>query len=44
MLAKVLAEGVDRGQYNRSEAVAIARAVVFESPQSLLGMVPREGH
>ncbi len=43
VLARVLAEGVDRGQYTRSEAVAIARAIVLESPQSLLGMVPREG-
>jgi hypothetical protein len=43
VLARVLAEGVDRGQYNRPDALAIARAIVFESPQSLLGMVPREG-
>ena len=43
VLARVLAEGVDRGQYTRPEALAIARAILFESPQSLLGMVPREG-
>ncbi len=43
VLARVLAEGVDRGQYTRPDAVTIARAIVYESPQSLLGMVPREG-
>ncbi len=28
------------GQYSREDAVAIARAILFDSPRSLLGMVP----
>jgi glucuronate isomerase len=42
VMARVLAEMVERGQYAISEALQIARAVLFESPQSLLGMVPRQ--
>ncbi len=40
-MARVLAEKEDQGQYSRDDSLAIARAVLFESPQSLLGMVPR---
>jgi hypothetical protein len=40
-LARVLAEKIDQGQYSRAEALAVARAILFESPQALLGMVPR---
>ena len=40
-LARVLAEKIDQGQYSRDEALAVARAILFESPQALLGMVPR---
>ncbi|MBU6400583.1 MAG: hypothetical protein KGS61_09710 [Verrucomicrobia bacterium] len=40
-LARVLAERVAQGQYSVPDAVAVARAVLFESPQRLLGMVPR---
>lgn len=40
-LARVLAEKIDQGQYSRAEALAVARAILFESPQTLLGMVPR---
>jgi glucuronate isomerase len=40
-LARVLAEKIDQGQYSRDEALAVARAILFESPQTLLGMVPR---
>jgi hypothetical protein len=41
-MARVLAEKIDQGQYNRDDALAIARAILFDSPRSLLGMVPRE--
>jgi hypothetical protein len=40
-LAQVLAEKVAQGQYTRDDAVAVARAILYESPQSLLGMTPR---
>ncbi|MBM3832844.1 MAG: hypothetical protein FJ403_06135 [Verrucomicrobia bacterium] len=39
--ARVLAERIDQGQYRFEEAMAIARRILFESPQFLLGMVPR---
>jgi len=39
-LARVLAEKVERGQYTVDDAVSIAREVLFETPQSLNGMVP----
>jgi hypothetical protein len=42
-MARVLAEKVDQGQYSVEDALAIARAILYESPQSLLGMAPREG-
>jgi hypothetical protein len=40
-LACVLAEKVGQGQYGRDDALAVARAVLYDSPQSLLGVVPR---
>jgi hypothetical protein len=40
MLASVLAERVERGQYSREDALAIARAILYETPQTLLGMKP----
>ena len=40
-IARVLAERILRGQYTRDEALSIARAILYETPQSLLGMVPR---
>ena len=40
-LARVLAEKISQGQYDRDEALSIARAILYETPQSLLGMVPR---
>ena len=40
-LAHVLADKVQQGQYNIEEACSIARAVLFDSPQTLLGMKPR---
>jgi hypothetical protein len=39
LLSRVLAEMVERGQYNSHEALEIARAVLFESPHTLLGMI-----
>ena len=41
-LARVLAERIEQGQYTRDDALSIARAILFESPQSLLGFVPRK--
>jgi hypothetical protein len=40
-LAHVLAERVAQGQFSVGEALAVARAILFESPQTLLGMRPR---
>jgi hypothetical protein len=40
-LAQVLAEKIGQGQYSREEALAVARAILYESPQTLLGMIPR---
>lgn len=40
-LARVLAEKIEQQQFNLAEALAVTRAILFESPQSLLGMVPR---
>ncbi len=41
-LARVLAERIDQGQYSMDEALKIAEAILYHSPQQLLGMVPRE--
>jgi hypothetical protein len=40
-LARVLADKIEQGQYSRDDALAIARAILYETPQTLLGMVPR---
>ena len=40
-MAQVLAQRITQGQYTRDEALAIARAILFESPQSLIGFLPR---
>jgi glucuronate isomerase len=39
-LARVLAEKIEQGQYTRDEALAIAGATFYETPQLLLGMKP----
>jgi glucuronate isomerase len=39
-LAHVLAEKIRQGQYTRDDALAIARSILYESPQTLLGMIP----
>jgi hypothetical protein len=41
-LAQVLAQKIGQGQYSQAEALAISRAILYESPQFLLGMAPRE--
>jgi hypothetical protein len=40
-LARVLAEKIEQGQYTLDEALSIARSILFDSPQELLGMKPR---
>jgi len=40
-LARVLAEKISQGQYNRELALSIVRAILYETPQPLLGMAPR---
>ena len=42
MMAQILASRIEQGQYDRDEALAIARAILYESPQSLLSMKPRK--
>jgi len=39
-LARVLAEKIDQGQYSLDEALAIAEAILYQSPQQILGMKP----
>ena len=41
-LARVLAANIEEGRYTFEEALMIARAILFDSPQSLLGMQPRQ--
>jgi hypothetical protein len=40
-MARVLAEKIEQGQYTRDDAISIAKAILFETPQTLLGMIPR---
>ncbi len=40
-MARVLAEKIGQGQYSKDEALSIARAILFETPQTLLGFKPR---
>lgn len=42
ILADVLAANIERGRYTFDDALSIARAVLFESPQTLLHMTPAE--
>jgi glucuronate isomerase len=42
-LAAVLADRIRQGQFSREDALQVARAILFESPQTLLGMIPRKG-
>lgn len=40
-MARVFAERIEAGQFTRDEALQVARAILFDSPQQLLGMRPR---
>jgi hypothetical protein len=40
-LAAILTEKIEQGQYSFDEAIEISREIMYESPQTLLGMVPR---
>ncbi len=42
-MARVFADKVRQGQYTRDDALSIAKAILYETPQSLLGMVPHAG-
>ncbi|SPE60745.1 hypothetical protein SBV1_480028 [Verrucomicrobia bacterium] len=39
-MARVLAEKASQGQYSADEAIAIAGEILFETPQTLVGMIP----
>jgi glucuronate isomerase len=41
ILARVLAERIELGHLDQQAALEFARAILYESPQTLLGMVPR---
>jgi hypothetical protein len=41
-LAAVLADKVATGQYSKNEALRVAQAILYETPQELLGMRPAE--
>jgi len=40
-LAHVLEQKIQQGQFTHAEALSVAQAILYESPQSLLGMTPR---
>jgi glucuronate isomerase len=42
ILARALAERVELGQFDLNGTLDFARAILYESPQTLLGMVPRQ--
>jgi glucuronate isomerase len=42
-MVQVLAEKIAQGQYSFEEAISVAREILFETPLSLVGMVPMEG-
>ncbi len=42
-LAEALALRVANDQYTRDDALSVAREILFESPQRLLGMTPKHG-
>jgi hypothetical protein len=42
-MARVLAEKVAQGQYTFDEAIGVAREILFETPQTLVGMTPALG-
>jgi glucuronate isomerase len=42
IMAQVFSQKIEQGQYSQGEALSIARAILYESPQSLLNMRPRK--
>jgi hypothetical protein len=42
MMARVLAEKIASGQYTKESALDIAREILYVTPQTLLGMVPKK--
>jgi glucuronate isomerase len=42
ILSRVLAERIELGQFDLPAALAFARAILYESPQTLLHMAPRQ--
>lgn len=40
-LARVLAEKIDQSQYTTDDAINVARSILYETPQTLLGFAPR---
>jgi hypothetical protein len=41
-LARVFADKIQQGQYTMDDALSVARAILYESPQGLLEMTPRQ--
>ncbi len=41
-MARVFAEAIEQGQFSMDDVLRISRAVLFETPQTLLGFTPRE--
>lgn len=39
-LAAVLGEKIERGEYTKNDALGVARTILYETPQELLGMRP----
>ena len=41
-LAQVLSQRIEQGQFSFEEALQVARRILFQTPQDLLGMAPRD--
>ena len=41
LLARVLADRIELGQFEPAQALEFARSILYDSPQTLLGMTPR---
>jgi len=42
LMARVLAQRIDHGQFSMEEALNFSRTILFDNPQSLIGMKPRK--
>jgi len=42
IMAQVLAQKIEQGQFTVDEALNFSRAILFDSPQTLIGMTPRK--